>query len=361
MSVNKVDSNEFHHEWLNAETWPPPKWLQDGASGHQINDYTSFLTHVLRARYLELEGDFRIIFGIFGGTPVVDKVTAGRIVDLLRSSRDALQRDDPNLFTVSSMLDLVDRYMVWLYPDHVALAFVPRIHSQIDALERSDKEHLRALLRNLTETENQRKIGELRAVFDEVISAWNDQKNQKEISNGLQIERLKALSRWGFILLIVFLLSCPLIINPHSLEQWPLTISLADKINPTAWLAALGVGLVGAAGGFLSGLLQVRNSQVGLAQYQESMLKLRLKPLVGSIAAVVLFVLLSWQILPGIVVQNAGSYICLAFISGFSERYFLKLLDIKLDDRLDEKPAQGQVADSKKIEPASQQSDTSEK
>lgn len=113
---------------------------------------------------------------------------------------------------------------------------------------------------------------------------------------------------------------------------------------------------MGAVGGFLSGLLQIRRSQVGLAQYQESMLNLLLKPLVGSIAAVVLFVLLSWQILPGIDVKSAGTYVCLAFISGFSERYFLKLLDIKLDDN----NAQAQIANSKGAESISSNDTKSE-
>jgi hypothetical protein len=87
--------------------------------------------------------------------------------------------------------------------------------------------------------------------------------------------------------------------------------------------------LMGAIGGFLSGLLQARSTQVTLAEYLENMLKLQLRPLVGALVALILYVLLSWQVLPGISMESAGSYFIIAFLSGFSERYFLRLLDIE--------------------------------
>jgi hypothetical protein len=87
--------------------------------------------------------------------------------------------------------------------------------------------------------------------------------------------------------------------------------------------------LMGAVGGFLSGLLHARSTQVTLAEYLENMLKLQLRPLVGALVALILYVLLSWQVLPGISIESAGSYFIIAFLSGFSERYFLRLLDIE--------------------------------
>ena len=54
--------------------------------------------------------------------------------------------------------------------------------------------------------------------------------------------------------------------------------------------------------------------------------KLQLRPLVGALVALILYTLLSWQVLPGIKIENVGSYFLIAFLSGFSERYFLQLL-----------------------------------
>jgi hypothetical protein len=97
-----------------------------------------------------------------------------------------------------------------------------------------------------------------------------------------------------------------------------------------AWL--IGVAVVGALGGFLSGLIQVRSSQITLGEYQESMLKLWLRPLVGALVPLVVFILLSWQIVPGVKVDNPGSQILFAFLAGFSERYFLTLLRLDSTD-----------------------------
>ena len=48
--------------------------------------------------------------------------------------------------------------------------------------------------------------------------------------------------------------------------------------------------------------------------------------------ALVLYSLLSWQVLPGITIEGAGSYFLIAFLAGFSERYFLRILDINVEN-----------------------------
>jgi hypothetical protein len=97
--------------------------------------------------------------------------------------------------------------------------------------------------------------------------------------------------------------------------------------------------VLGAVGGFLSGLLQARSTRITLTEYLESMLKLQLRPLVGALVALILYTILSWQVLPGITIVNAGSYFLIAFLSGFSERYFLRLLKTQAEDSNEETKA----------------------
>jgi hypothetical protein len=56
------------------------------------------------------------------------------------------------------------------------------------------------------------------------------------------------------------------------------------------------------------------------------MVKLQLKPIVGAFAAITLYILLSWGVVSGIDVTNGGTYLSLALLAGFSERYLLRLL-----------------------------------
>jgi hypothetical protein len=95
------------------------------------------------------------------------------------------------------------------------------------------------------------------------------------------------------------------------------------------WIPALSILIVGALGGFISGLLQVKSSRVTLVDYQESMETLSLRPLLGGLVSLVLFVMLSWNVFPSIKPENAGTYLLVAFLSGFSERYFLRLIDVE--------------------------------
>jgi hypothetical protein len=81
------------------------------------------------------------------------------------------------------------------------------------------------------------------------------------------------------------------------------------------------------------------------------MLRLQLRPLVGALVALILYTMLSWQILPGINIANAGSYFLIAFLSGFSERYFLKLLKVDAEKEDEETPKDTTPLRPKEIAP----------
>jgi hypothetical protein len=321
---------ERWRRWIADESWPRPKWFEGGSSPSDSKEYNAFLIGVVRSRYLELENDFRTVIGNFYDKPGTDLISAGRIFELLQHAREMLEAIRPDIFIVSGMLDLVERYLVWLYPVYIAIERLPWIDQRIDNLENLNREVLRKQIHQLFEMEPL-PLGRLRALYEEVLAAWNRQTCEKAINGGLQIARLKTLRNWGGILLLILVFVCMLMARPESLSQFPVANMQEFSPGIAASVVAFGLSVMGAAGGFLSGLLHIRRTRVNLAQYQESVLSLQLKALVGAMVAVILFIFLSWEILPGIVVKTAGSYIVVAFLSGFSERYFLKLLSIEPD------------------------------
>jgi hypothetical protein len=50
-------------------------------------------------------------------------------------------------------------------------------------------------------------------------------------------------------------------------------------------------------------------------------------------AAMILFVFISWNVIPGIVFTNLGGILFVSFLAGFSESFFLKKLGV--DDEQD--------------------------
>jgi hypothetical protein len=316
-------------EILEPEKWPTPKWYDERKAAKGAQTYEEYFTFQLQAKYLELENDFRSVLGNYsqGG----DIVVAGRIDDLLHSAKESLEHANPSLLMVSSVLDLVERYMVWLYPDWMARARISTILLKLGSLSFKGKDSLVSRLARLSELEKESYPGQFRATLDETIGAINHQAFQGHIGRGLQINRLRLLRNWGLVILVIFLIGSPFAINISDVRVWPSYLIAGESDWLIAWMNAFAMLLMGAVGGFLSGLLQARSTQVTLAEYLENMLKLQLRPLVGALVALILYVLLSWQVLPGISMESAGSYFIIAFLSGFSERYFLRLLDIETE------------------------------
>ena len=321
---------------LSPEQWPTAGWFTAGAQRPPLRGYREYLSHQLRTRYVELEGDFRTVYGNFRHHSAMDHATAEGVANLLHTCRATLESDTPDLLAASSLLDLIERYMVWLYPQHVADARITAIRLRVEALREPQRSLYRKQINALRDHagSSPRGMGLQRSVYDEIISAYNQAVLTTHIGRGLQIERLKALCLGSAILLAVFLVAFPLLMPQIEEAGGPIELINAQSwsVFYRMWIQGLSIGMMGAMGAFLSGLLQVRGqSQIALPLYQESMLKLQLRPLVGANLALILYVFLVWKVVAGVEITNAGSYLLVAFVSGFSERYFLRLLSLSND------------------------------
>lgn len=308
--------------WLDDSKWPIPTWYTTPSD--RAPSFETFLTRQLRTRYVELEGDFRSIVGNF---PPDDAATAQAVFGYLQAARPALEPTRPDHLTVSSTLNQIERYMVWLCPPHIIYTRITSTLLKLDELRPNGWKRYAAEL-----TSRREDITEARAPLDEAIGACNRVLLAEQIGSGLQIRRLRAFRAWGLLMLALFFVATPLLAQPDALEQWPIDRLVGAGRLFSLWLNTLAVLIVGMMGGFLSGLLQSRSSRVSLSDYQETMLKLVLRPMVGGIISLVLIVLMSWNLIPAIEVKNVGAYILAAFLSGFSERYFLRLLDLRDED-----------------------------
>jgi hypothetical protein len=206
-----------------------------------------------------------------------------------------------------------------------------------------EKEAKKAKCEHLATLNQETYQGEFRSGLDQLIGSVNEQELGENIGRRLQINRLRALRFRGVLVLVILLLAAPLLINTENFNNWPSHkillkggIEIFGWLNVLAmvfgWLNALAMMILGAVGGFLSGLLQARSTRITLPEYLESMLRLQLRPLVGALVALILYIVLSWQVLPGIKIENTGSYFLIAFLAGFSERYFLRLLRTEASD-----------------------------
>jgi hypothetical protein len=236
-----------------------------------------------------------------------------------------------------------------------------RLIQYIDFTSRSpdDKESLELILDalegggNPIEPEAQPEQTQVRPITEDakanIESNIGETRTSIKSESGLRIQRLKALRFVGIILLIAFCLIYPMVINFSTYPRFNASIqgsiatqgfignepssaiSFAQAIIPwmpviTIWIIAISIGIIGGIGGLLSGLLLTRSSKTNLELYEESVLLFQLRPIFGAFAALVTTMLLSWmsEIIP---IHSSSSLAAFAFLSGFSERYFLSTIE----------------------------------
>jgi hypothetical protein len=307
--------------WLKEESWSKPSWLgivkSEGAKMSD-KDYEGYVLNSLRWRYLRLEGDFRTGYNNY--YPHIDLVTARRTIDFLMNAKDALADEKCDALDVKNLLDMADQYMTWIYPKKYARTKGLALAAQLKSQNSPWGDFLQTALNDPN--------ADIYSAIDITKDALNQNEQNNLINNGLQIERLQILIKWGIIIGVIMIIGLPLIVKSDATIFKDSVLSSPSIAGAKTWIAILTVGIIGAVGAFLSGLLQIRRSKVTINEYQESIIQFKLRPIVGAMFAMLVTALLTWNVLSGIEIKDAGAFILIAFLSGFSERYFLNLLKI---------------------------------
>jgi hypothetical protein len=314
--------------WLGDKKWPQPKWLKhERANDNKLlnKNFDDYLQNTLRWRYQRLEGDFTTLLNNFHKTPYVDNVVASKIIGFLETAREVLERDKSDPMVVGNLLDMSDQYIVWLYPPHVALTQANALCTDLKA-----KNHVLGTFLENEIGRQDRTLGSLRAALDRVKDSLNQENQTVSVNNALQIERLDMLIRWGTIIGVVMLMGVPLLTRTDTrIFDDTMLSKFLPGLQP--WVSMAVIALVGCVGAFLSGLMQVKRTRVTIGEFKESVVQFRLRPVIGAIFAMLVAALLSWNLITGVEITNAGVFILIAFLCGFSERFFLSLLKIDED------------------------------
>ena len=321
----RIAPSEDMTVWQTGDAWPQPKWLAQtrGQKPKEKSSYRDFYLNSLRARYLELEADFRTGYNNFYNSKYMDLNTAQIVIGYLQAAKKALEGHDGDIVDIVTMLNLADQGMVGIYPPHVAKARAAGIGAELKAQGSSWGDFLMTESADPNQT-----LGGLRAALEKTKQAMNEATHAALISTGLQIQRLKTAWMWSLIVLGIALCFLPMMVN-YDKSFWEATaISHTQNEFWRPWYVAGCMAIFGMGGAFFSSLMQVRSSRSNLSDFQEKQKESQLKLAVGAISALIMFIFLSWQIIPGVELKNAGSFLFLAFVAGFSERYFLRILNI---------------------------------
>lgn len=327
-SIVKIDKDKklpnIPDNWLKDSFWETPKWLINDELAEVTENHKNYLHFKLRIRYVELESDFRSVYLNYHSKGI-DKGASKLIVENLLLAKEILNKEKVNFLQTSYLLDTVERYLIWIYPEFHIKEKVKRFAVSIEETHPNSSKAILQLL-----SSQNLEISSLKSAYEQKLEEIHKENLTIQISNGLQIKRLETLRIWTLSCFVVSIIVLPFLIDYSSLGNDIQKLIPFSKITIlNKYIFAIFFSVIGGIGGFISGLLQIKNTRVNLIEYKESMLLFQLKPIIGSLFGMFVFMILSWNILQGFTISNIGSVVLIVFISGFSERYFLNLLKIK--------------------------------
>ena len=359
--------------WKDLKVLSFPNWYKEEFSESRCEKilnkiigkrtrYEDYSISQLRSVYMDLEGDLRTLIPEYSGiTNEEERKNADEIgnyiINLLNAAKGMLENQKlgkRQMLIVSTLLQEIEECLVWITPHALAYAHMDALSLRIAELDSPYRDKYQEMLKSCknflegfmdkyekitrNETEN------YRARLEEVIRFICTESLKARINVGLQIERLRTLKFWGIIFLLILISIFPFFSNSSfetdTVHGWfqvfkfPAELFAENKLL-VAYIAAISFSVVGGIGGFLSGLLQMRGSKTNLGDYEMSILLFQLRPIFGAFAALILAALLSWGVLSDVLKNDSlGSFIMAAFVSGFSERYFINLLKLDQNDGL---------------------------
>jgi len=303
-----------------------PRWLDGKANEPKFRSgYTRHYARVLRDQYLELVMLFERVTEECPDEVARQKTLRLQIGDLLVGARAGLERLQ-DLDEVHSLMDNIARRMVNLYSAPFARAASYGILARLRDRCSLNFQRLCKPIEQLSSNEiDESQLTELRSLLDEALRVCSTKEKEAMRASMLQVSRLRWLNGLAFVVFLMLLGLSPALVNADSLHAWPLrqlNLKITFDSHVLCWSCAIGMMAVGVAGGVISMLLGARRTSVRLWEYRESNARLLLKPLIGGTASLLVFIFLSWGLLPGIKIVSPGSYILVAFLCGFSERFF---------------------------------------
>jgi hypothetical protein len=313
--------------------------------GHGI--YKASQVSVLLARYVRIRGDLLVTWhDVREHGTEQQKSAAEACADVLNQARDELEKRRISMTAVAHRLSLADRALlsalnldVMRYRLHTILDLLRQVTPSPDLQIRNVRWALHVL--------DDDRRPEVEAAAKDALTFLGEQDERYLIEDDLQVSRLNKAIAYVVVGWVLLMGIAPFVSQVQQDDNgqviWPVY-----SFEWTDWfdllVGALGLSIVGAVGGIISGMFSVRDATTTLHEYRASVKRMTLKPFVGAVAALVVYFFLSAEVINGVSVTSAGPYIVAAFLAGFSERYFLRVIEAGVDKGRETPPPPSQQA-----------------
>jgi hypothetical protein len=295
------------------------------------NEYREARLYLVRQEYARVLASLKLVAQY--GRP-----EAVQAAELLREARLQLLSTSPDARAAAGAISQADQSLVWC-DSMTGLAtratVLIRQLTKFDLADEAQQLRTSVLGVELDSDGNapNRSVWENAAAQTEIaIRQVDSHVNDQWINDDLQVARLRLLAGYAGAGLALILAATTIAANPSPVHGWPVH-AIAGLANPlSALVSSVAIAIVGGAGGLFSALLVTQGAPATLLDFRTSVQRLLLRPIVGALVSVIVYMALSWQVVPGITVTNGGTFIVVGFATGFSERYILRLLNVDDSD-----------------------------
>ena len=317
----------------------------DGSKVYGRGRYRASQLSVLVSRYIQIRGDLLIEQGRFVADSTGDLTRVARVCsDFLVSAKAELESRRANLPLAANLLGMADRALVSLYRPEILRLRLQTVQSELRLISPTPHAQIdlvRSVATSMDDKTVTDDLAEVQTALKDALTFIHGCDERILIEDDLQVSRLNTVLYYVLGGWILFMVAIPFVSSVQATADGSLIWPVFDFHHGAPIdlvIGALGLSVVGAVGGIISGMLSVRDSRATLLDYRTSMKKLALKPAVGAVAALTLYLFLSAGVVSGVDITNAGIYIVAAFLAGFSERYLLRVLNTQLADQSDTRP-----------------------
>ena len=316
----------------------PPRTLEelnvpkrvDSKRAYGRDIYQDSQVNVLLGRFVRIRGDLLMAApGVLQEGDTTKVAAAVVCSELLCEAKELLERRKVALTVVTHQLFLADRARVSLIREDVMEFRVQALETELNEVDpESGEQHTHLVKAKDGLRDGNRE--QVETAVKEVLTHVGEVSERQLIADDLQVSRLSRAIGYVALGWVALLLIVPFVSSVQKSAEgqliWPV-VDLSSEDRLDLFLGALGLSLVGAVGGIVSGMFSVRDSATSLADYRTSVKRMTLKPLFGAVAALTVYFFLGANLISGVAVTSAGTYVVAAFLAGFSERYFLRIVD----------------------------------
>jgi hypothetical protein len=307
-----------------------PKWQSaDSDSGKKKNwKYTDYILVQLRHRFSQVSTQFQKLDNHIGD--VLPQEERARALALLEATQKGLESKSPSLLEMSTQIMQLEKLLLEFIPDPYIETIAHTLKTKLELERAPQAGRLQEIM--TSQTDPSLRPAALRTAMRQLIHERSLAMVKEYLISVNKLIRFRNLRSLMVALVVLMFAVSPFLFKEidaywrdslmfNILEPFLPTVPAQGEAYFTALLISGVVMLMGALGGYLAGVFSQIDKGENVFEYNVDRFLSAIRPAIGALFALLLYLLVDWQVVPGLAIENAGTVIFVSFLIGFSAKF----------------------------------------